>query len=573
MIKGMYRYTNQLLALNACKPQPGEETSKAKGGVTTPLSAAVWAVGLTEHPNPTFVEYIIKGLREGFRVGFNRVSTLKSAMSNLSVPHPEVIMEYIGREVSLNRMYSTPLPEGLLHISPMGMIPKKNRPGKWRLIVDLSSPKGKSVNDGISPELASVQYSSVDHLASLVRQSKRGALLVKADIKEAYRNIPVHPDDHHLLGIKWEGVAYMDTVLPFGLRSAPLIFSAMADAAQWMLWRGGVCKSLHYLDDFIMVEDSTPRAEDSKQALCRLFETLGIPLEPSKLEGPSSCLTFLGIEVDTINQQLRLPGKKLDRLLAELEVARGRRTMFKRELQSLTGLLQHASSVVRPGRAFLQRLYALQGVGSSPRHNIRLNTAARADIIWWHVFVTRWNGVSLLQDPKTAVPDIKVYSDASGNWGAGAVWLPLWFHFQWPQDLAPLSIQVKELVPVVAAAALYGREWRGRWVEFVVDNRAVVDIINNTHSKESHLMHLIRLLVFLACHYDFWFKAAHIPGKENILADALSRNNVSYFMSQVPQASIQPTQIPLPLLTLLSLDLPWTSTPWMELFKRSLRLV
>ena len=62
-----------------------------------------------------------------------------------------------------------------------------------------------------------------------------------------------------------------------------------------------------------------------------------------------------------------------------------------------------------------------------------------------------------------------------------------------------------------------------RWVEFVVDNRVVVDIINNTHSKEPHLMHLIKLLVFLACHYDFGFKVAHITVKENILADGLSK--------------------------------------------------
>ena len=57
-----------------------------------------------------------------------------------------------------------------------------------------------------------------------------------------------------------------------------------------------------------------------------------------------------------------------------------------RELQSLTGLIQHATAVVRPGRAFLQRLYALQRVGSEPSHNIRLNTVARADIIWWELF-------------------------------------------------------------------------------------------------------------------------------------------------------------------------------------------
>ena len=75
---------------------------------------------------------------------------------------------------------------------------------------------------------------------------------------------------------------------------------------------------------------------------------------------------FLGIEVDTINQQLHLTEEKLDHLLAELEVTRGRKIVFKRELQSLTGLLQHASTVVQPVRILLQMFYALQGVGSPP---------------------------------------------------------------------------------------------------------------------------------------------------------------------------------------------------------------
>lgn len=83
-------------------------------------------------------------------------------------------------------------------------------------------------------------------------------------------------------------------------------------------------------------------ALESKRTLCSIFDSLGLPLEPSKLQGPTTCLTFLGIEVDTVNQQLCLPTDKLDRLLNELEEARGRKVILKRELQSLTGLLQHA---------------------------------------------------------------------------------------------------------------------------------------------------------------------------------------------------------------------------------------
>ena len=72
-------------------------------------------------------------------------------------------------------------------------------------------------------------------LAELVLQMGPGASLVKADIKEAYQIIPVHPEDRQLLGIRWKGWVYIDRVLPFGLRSAPKIFSAVADAVQWMV--------------------------------------------------------------------------------------------------------------------------------------------------------------------------------------------------------------------------------------------------------------------------------------------------------------------------------------------------
>ena len=88
-----------------------------------------------------------------------------------------------------------------------------------------------------------------------------------------------------------------------------------------------------------------------------------------------------------------------------------------------------------------------------------------------------------------------------------------WFLFKWLPELQDASIQVKELVPVVIAAALYGKSWRDQLVVFSVDNQAVVDIINKTHSKESHLMHLVRLLVFFAYHYNFWGRAHTGPAQ------------------------------------------------------------
>ena len=77
------------------------------------------------------------------------------------------------------------------HLSPMGIIPKKNKPNKWRLIVDLSSPEGPSINDGIDQECSSLSYTSIDHHSTLVVSEGRGSFMVKADIKEAYRMVPV----------------------------------------------------------------------------------------------------------------------------------------------------------------------------------------------------------------------------------------------------------------------------------------------------------------------------------------------------------------------------------------------
>ena len=115
---------------------------------------------------------------------------------------------------------------------------------------------------------------------------------------------------------------------------------------------------------------------------------------------------------------------------------------------------------------------------------------------------------------------MQVYSDASGGWGCGTHHFLQWFSLQWPSELESASIQVKELIPVVIAGVLYGKNWTGKIVQFKVDNEAVVAILNNTYSRESHLMHLVRTLTFFAAHYGFWFTAEHVWGADNGLSQS-----------------------------------------------------
>ena len=197
---------------------------------------------------------------------------LKSRHQNLlsAVDHPRVVQAYLDNEIMEERVISLGSTQEALQLgiqcSPFGIIPKKHKPDAWRLIVDLSSPEGHSVNDGISKELCSLSYVSLDDVVACIMTVGRGSMLAKMDIKQAYRNVPVHPQDRLLLGMYWNDMVYVDATLPFGLRSAPLIFSALADAVLWKKQQRGVKCVFHYLD---ITLQSQHQVQESVRGTCR----------------------------------------------------------------------------------------------------------------------------------------------------------------------------------------------------------------------------------------------------------------------------------------------------------------
>ena len=112
--------------------------------------------------------------------------------------------------------------------------------------------------------------------------------------------IPVHPGDGHLLGVQWAGQLYFDTRLPFGLRSAPKIITAVVDALQWSMVQQGVLWVAHYLDDYITLgPPGSLVCQNNVDQMLTTCRRLGVPVAPVKCEGPASVLTFLGFELDT----------------------------------------------------------------------------------------------------------------------------------------------------------------------------------------------------------------------------------------------------------------------------------
>ena len=205
--------TESLLALDSCRPLEAQVHHGDWATIVTPLQPREWERALLAHPDQEFARYVCSGIREGFRIGFDyRCARCKSGPGNMKSvqEHGDVVERYIGAECEARRLLG-PLERSRfpqVHVSPFGVIPK-SEPGKWRLILDLSSPEGNSVNDGINKEWCSLSYISVDDVAARVMGLGRGALMAKFDLKSAYRQVPVHPDDRWLLGMDWNGKLYV----------------------------------------------------------------------------------------------------------------------------------------------------------------------------------------------------------------------------------------------------------------------------------------------------------------------------------------------------------------------------
>ncbi len=494
-----------------------------------------------------------------------------------ALEHPGVVDKYLDGERSQKRIALVGQPEAArelgIHCSPFGVIPKKNRVDKWRLILDLSTPDKYSVNDGVQKDLASLSYISVDDVMAEILKKGRGTLLAKMDVKQAYRNIPVHPKDRHLLGMEWRGEVFVDMALPFGLRSAPLLFTAVADALQWIMQQKGVTWVEHYIDDFITVGiPGRSECANNVAIMKEACDETGLPTEPEKDEGPATVIGFLGMELDTEALEIRLPQDKLSLLQVALRAWRDRKACRKRELLSLIGSLSHACKAVRAGRSFLRRLIDLSTTVKALNRYVRLSASARSDIEWWFQYCVSWNGTSMMSMVNKARPDCEIVSDASGSWGCGAINDREWFQLQWAGHGAyrDQNITVKELLPIVIAAAVWGPNWAGKTVRAHCDNSAVVAIVNSGSSREPEAMHLLRCLAFLEAKYSFYIFTTHIKGVLNTLADALSRDNRKLFHSLYPQAKEEPVAIPSALLDVLVVSKPdWTAQSWTQLWSSS----
>ena len=417
--------------------------------------------------------------------------------------------------------------------------------GAARVILDLSRPHGASVNDAIDPDQFPVQYPGLDDLAALIyAHGGAGTLLFKADVKAAFKLIPVRPDQHHALGFCWEQQFWYQTALPFGCRSSPSIFNEFAGLLRDLLRRmAGNEAVLNYLDDFFGIEQPGVSTYGAFLDLCAIT---GVPLQPHKCVPPSTRVEILGVVVNTSTMCFELPAAKLQALTDQVAAILGRRRTTRRALLSVVGLLAHACRCVPPGRGFMRRLLDAAYTVERPLHRVRVTQEVRADLRWWAVFAPLWNGRFPILPPVPGPHAGPTLATDSSRHGMGAVLGGAWWMAEWPGvglDENP-SMTLAEFLPVLVAAVTWDHHWRGERVLIFSDNMGVVGAWGRGWAKEPRTMCILRHLLFRAALGGYHLEIRHVPGRENGPADALSRGDLAAFRRFCPQAHTSPSPLP-----------------------------
>ena len=386
------------------------------------MRVSPWVAQLQKQPSylraqPQLSLQLLDGIRHGVRIGFtgDRTRALDAPNLGSATKDPAVralISDIIAADVAAGKKAgpfdAPPQSDGgtAFCVSPIGAVPKPGS-AQIRVIHHLSYPfGGDSINAGIAPEELSLARfdDACDGVRAERARTGRAPLLTKLDVEAAYKQVPVHPDDRALLGLRWEGKYYNELVLPFGLRSSGNRWELYAAALHHFIQHHvGVTLVVHYVDDFLLIDADEERARRALTETLALCARLGIPMAERKTEGPCTRLVFLGIEIDTQTMRMQLGEKRLFELRRLLTHWGGQRTISQKELQSLTGKLNFAANVVRRGRAYLRRLIDLARElgalpGNTPKRQHRITREAMRDICWWRDFIAQWNGHSLLYE-------------------------------------------------------------------------------------------------------------------------------------------------------------------------------
>ena len=257
----------------------------------------------------------------------------------------------------------------------------------------------------------------------------RNAWLAKTDIKSAFRLLPVAPSDYELLGFQFQNMYYYDMCLPMGCSISCALFETFSTFLEFHIKRVLETNSItHYLDDFLLIGNSMAHCEVLMSTFKEVCAQLGVPLAAEKTEGPCHKITYLGLVIDAVKREVRVPGDKINALRSKIQSFWGRNKLSLKEIQSLVGSLNFVCRAIAPGRAFIRRLIGLTRGLRKPHHKVRVTPGAKLDLLMWLEFLDHFNGISVFRDRDWQDNDtLELFTDAAASIGFGGFFGGQWF--------------------------------------------------------------------------------------------------------------------------------------------------
>ena len=303
--------------------------------VTTPIDTKKLAMLLGGFPQK---DYIIDGFTNGFQIHFNGPEVaVQSRNSKSALENPAAVDEKLTEEIKAGRIkgpFSKP-PLNNFKSSPLSLR-EKSTPGTFRLLHNLSAPYDeRAVNTNIPGEHTTVKYARLQDAISMIQEVGPGAYLSKADIKSAFRIVPLHRDFHHLMGFCWRGKYYFDTCLAMGLAESCRIFELISDCLVYILKNEfGIERAVKILDDFLFIDPDKALNAFALKAFTTIATECGFPIAWDKTsDEPSQQIVFYGAELNTNSMQVALPMDKLQSYTTLVKGAIEKKSITLRELQ------------------------------------------------------------------------------------------------------------------------------------------------------------------------------------------------------------------------------------------------
>ena len=216
-------------------PQTPQPSTNQHNYVGHPVRPFKIECKLATHPDKGLVFLLVAGLTNGYNIGYQgphlHFTACHFSMGSTHAHNDEFLAKECLAGRTAGSYSQPPLPN--LHYSGLGVVPKKD--GDWRVICHLLAPTSKNTKDFIDQAFYSLHYCTIDAALTIINAHGPNSIIGKVDLKDAFRLIPIHKVDWHLLGIHWQCRLYVEKHLQFGLQLSPTVLKQLTTAVKWIL--------------------------------------------------------------------------------------------------------------------------------------------------------------------------------------------------------------------------------------------------------------------------------------------------------------------------------------------------